>query len=86
MGYVGWAAGGFSPTDYNLTMTPIGSNGSFMDQEIVQKCVVGTRSGSSGNATAGPAKAFKAGASSLFGQGKGLVAVACLGVAFAFLI
>lgn len=86
MGYVGWAAGGFSPTSYNLTMTPMGSNGSFVDQEIVQKCVVGTRSGSSGNSTGGPAKAFKAGAPSLFGEPKGLIAVACFGVAFAFLI
>jgi hypothetical protein len=86
MGYVGWAAGGFSPTDYNLTMTPMGSNGSFMDQEIVQKCVVGTRSGTSGNSTAGPAKAFKAGAPSLLTHGKGLVAVASLSLAFAFLI
>jgi len=83
MGYVGWAAGGFSLTSYNLTMTPMGSNGSFVDQEIVQKCVVGTRSG---NATGGPMKAFKAGAPSLLAQGKGLVAVACLGVAFAVLI
>lgn len=43
MGYTGWAAGGFSPDDYNLTMTPKGSTGSFADQQIVSQCVVGTR-------------------------------------------
>ncbi|KUJ21508.1 glycoside hydrolase family 5 protein [Mollisia scopiformis] len=45
MGYVGWAAGGFSPTNYNLTMTPIGSAGNFTDQPIVKQCLVGTRMG-----------------------------------------
>ncbi|CZR69888.1 related to cellulase precursor [Phialocephala subalpina] len=45
MGYVGWAAGGFSPTTYNLTMTPLGSAGNFTDQPIVKQCLVGTRMG-----------------------------------------
>lgn len=45
MGYVGWAAGGFSPTTYNLTMTPLGSAGNFTDQPIVKQCLVGTRNG-----------------------------------------
>ncbi len=45
LGYVGWAAGGFSPVDYNLTMTPIGSAGNFTDQPIVAQCLVGTRNG-----------------------------------------
>jgi hypothetical protein len=45
LGYVGWAAGGFSPSTYNLTMTPIGSSGNFTDQPIVAQCLVGTRNG-----------------------------------------
>jgi hypothetical protein len=81
---VGWAAGGFSSTDYNLTMTLKGSNGSFTDQEIVKQCLVGTRSG---NATAGPLKLVTAAAPSQSApQGSRLVAVACLGIGFAALI
>jgi endoglucanase len=45
LGYVGWAAGGFSPTTYNLTMTPLGATGNFTDQPIVNQCLVGTRNG-----------------------------------------
>ncbi|KAN0102309.1 glycoside hydrolase family 5 protein [Hyaloscypha variabilis] len=45
LGYVGWAAGGFAPVGYNLTMTPFGSSGNFTDQQIVAQCVVGTRNG-----------------------------------------
>lgn len=45
MGYTAWAAGGFSATDYNLTMTPMGTAGNFRDQETVRQCVVGTRNG-----------------------------------------
>jgi len=45
MGYTAWSAGAFSPIDYNLTMTPRGSAGNFTDQEIVTRCVVGTRNG-----------------------------------------
>ncbi|KAJ4386774.1 hypothetical protein N0V93_009672 [Gnomoniopsis smithogilvyi] len=45
MGYTAWAAGGFSATDYNLTMTPFGSAGNFTDQETVRQCVIGTRNG-----------------------------------------
>ncbi|CAJ2510917.1 Uu.00g065420.m01.CDS01 [Anthostomella pinea] len=51
MGYTGWSAGGFSATDYNLTMTPMGSPGNFVDQQTVAQCVVGTRNGL-GNSTA----------------------------------
>lgn len=47
LGYTGWAAGGFSPLSYNLTMTPKGSNGSFVDQDIVTQCLVGMRTGGS---------------------------------------
>lgn len=43
IGYTAWAAGGFSPIDYNLTMTPKGTVGNFTDQETVRQCVVGTR-------------------------------------------
>ena len=50
MGYTAWSAGGFSPTNYNLTMTPKGSPGNFIDQQTVSQCVVGTRNGNS-NAT-----------------------------------
>lgn len=49
LGYTGWAAGGFSPLSYNLTMTPKGSNGSFVDQDIVTQCLVGMRTGGSNN-------------------------------------
>lgn len=45
LGYTAWAAGGFSATDYNLTMTPFGSAGNFTDQETVRQCVVGKRNG-----------------------------------------
>lgn len=45
IGYTAWAAGGFSPIDYNLTMTPKGSAGNFTDQETMRQCVVGTRGG-----------------------------------------
>ncbi|KAG9235354.1 glycoside hydrolase family 5 protein [Amylocarpus encephaloides] len=48
LGYAGWAAGGFSPDTYNLTMTPQGSNGSFVDQQIVSQCLVGQRNGGEG--------------------------------------
>ncbi|RDL32651.1 uncharacterized protein BP5553_09107 [Venustampulla echinocandica] len=51
LGYAGWAAGGFSPETYELTMTPRGSNGNFVDQDIVKQCVVETR-GVASNATA----------------------------------
>ncbi|KAI1501587.1 glycoside hydrolase superfamily [Biscogniauxia marginata] len=53
MGYTAWAAGGFSPLDYNLTMTPKGSPGNFTDQETVTQCVVGTRNANSNSTTAG---------------------------------
>ncbi|KAI0599700.1 glycoside hydrolase superfamily [Biscogniauxia sp. FL1348] len=58
MGYTAWSAGGFSPLDYNLTMTPKGSPGNFVDQETVTQCVVATRNAvanatASGNSTAG---------------------------------
>lgn len=49
LGYTGWAAGGFSPLSYNLTMTPKGSNGSFVDQDIVTQCLVGMRTGGTNN-------------------------------------
>lgn len=52
MGYTAWSAGGFSPLDYNLTMTPMGSPGNFTDQKTVSQCVVGTRNGNS-NSTGG---------------------------------
>ncbi len=45
MGYTAWSAGAFSATDYNLTMTPIGSAGNFVDQQTVSRCVVGVRNG-----------------------------------------
>lgn len=45
LGYTGWSAGGFSATDYNLTMTPFGSAGNFTNQKIVQQCLVDTRTG-----------------------------------------
>lgn len=51
MGYTAWSAGAFSPVDYNLTMTPMGSPGNFTDQKTLSQCVVGTRNGNS-NATA----------------------------------
>lgn len=50
MGYTAWAAGGFSPLDYNLTLTPKGSAGNFTDQELASRCVIGTRIGSNGTA------------------------------------
>lgn len=50
MGYTAWAAGGFSPLDYNLTLTPKGSAGNFTDQELASRCVIGTRVGSNGTA------------------------------------
>lgn len=46
LGYTAWSAGGFSATNYELTMTPFGSAGNFTDQETVRQCVVGTRGGS----------------------------------------
>lgn len=46
IGYTAWAAGGFSPIDYNLTLTPKGSAGNFTDQEIASLCVIGTQIGS----------------------------------------
>ncbi|KAF4635708.1 hypothetical protein G7Y89_g2393 [Cudoniella acicularis] len=52
LGYAGWAAGGFSATDYNLTETPFGSNGTFTDQQIVKQCIVGMRTASAANSTA----------------------------------
>lgn len=51
IGYTAWSAGGFSPLDYNLTLTPKGFAGSFTDQEIASRCVIGTRNGSNGTAT-----------------------------------
>ncbi|KAG8166967.1 hypothetical protein KVR01_002656 [Diaporthe batatas] len=45
IGYTAWAAGGFSPFDYSLTLTPKGSAGNFTDQEIASLCVIGTRVG-----------------------------------------
>lgn len=51
IGYTAWAAGGFSPLDYNLTLTPKGSAGNFTDQEIASRCVIGTRIGSNETAT-----------------------------------
>ncbi len=45
IGYTGWAAGGFSTTDYNLTETPLGGVGNWTDQPIVEQCIVGTRAG-----------------------------------------
>ncbi|TVY82602.1 Endoglucanase EG-II, partial [Lachnellula suecica] len=87
MGYVGWAAGGFSATDYNLTMTPTGSSGSFVDQQIVKQCIVGTRSGNTSVAgTAGPVRAFTAGAPSLLTLSRELLAAASLGLAFSIFI
>lgn len=50
MGYTAWAAGGFSPLDYNLTLTPKGSAGNFTDQVLASRCVIGTRIGSNGTA------------------------------------
>jgi hypothetical protein len=47
MGYTAWSAGGFSATSYNLTMTPQGSAGNFVDQQTVSQCVVGVRNGNS---------------------------------------
>jgi endoglucanase len=50
LGYAGWAAGSFSPTSYELTLTPFettsGNSTLFTDQEILTKCIVGTRTGS----------------------------------------
>lgn len=43
LGYTGWSAGAFGPT-YELLEVPSGSNGSWVDQEIVTQCIVGTRS------------------------------------------
>lgn len=51
IGYTAWAAGGFSPLDYNLTLTPKGSAGKFTDQEIASRCVIGTRIRSNETAT-----------------------------------
>lgn len=51
IGYTAWSAGGFSPLDYNLTLTPKGSAGNFTDQELASRCVIGTRLGSNGTAT-----------------------------------
>lgn len=51
IGYTAWAAGGFSPIDYNLTLTPNGSAGNFTDQEIASLCVIGTRIGFNETAT-----------------------------------
>lgn len=51
IGYTAWSAGGFSPLDYNLTLTPKGSAGNFTDQELASRCVIGTRAGSNGTAT-----------------------------------
>ena len=49
LGYNGWGAGGFSPTSYNLTETPMttesGNGTTFTDQPIVSQCIVGTRTG-----------------------------------------
>ncbi|KAI1340433.1 glycoside hydrolase superfamily [Xylariaceae sp. FL0016] len=51
MGYTAWSAGGFSATDYNLTETPMGSPGNFIDQKTVAQCVVGTRNGAGTNSS-----------------------------------
>ena len=49
LGYAGWAAGSFSPTTYNLTLTPFetmsGNKTMFTDQPILAQCIVGTRTG-----------------------------------------
>ena len=45
LGYAGWAAGGFSASDYNLTETPLEVNGTFVDQQIVTQCIAGTHMG-----------------------------------------
>jgi hypothetical protein len=50
IGYTAWAAGGFSPLDYNLTLTPMGSAGNFTDQELTRRCVIGTRVGGANQA------------------------------------
>lgn len=54
MGYTAWAAGAFSPIDYNLTVTPKGSAGNFTDQKTLSQCVVGTRNGNSNSTTTSP--------------------------------
>ncbi|KAL1849944.1 hypothetical protein Daus18300_013078 [Diaporthe australafricana] len=51
IGYTAWSAGGFSPLDYNLTLTPKGTAGNFTDQELASRCVIGTRNGSNATAT-----------------------------------
>lgn len=75
MGYTAWAAGGFSPTDYNLTMTPLGSAGNFTDQQTVSQCVVGTRDGTFNSFTANNFSGVS-GSSGAFGGSSGTVAIA----------
>ncbi|KAI1635826.1 glycoside hydrolase superfamily [Biscogniauxia mediterranea] len=70
MGYTAWAAGGFSPLDYNLTMTPKGSPGNFTDQETVTQCVVGTRNAVS-NSTASNSTTDSASKNSTSSAGSG---------------
>lgn len=79
MGYTAWSAGGFSALDYNLTMTPMGSPGSFTDQKTVSQCVVGTRNGNSNSTEVGSAVTFAASSKLAVGGAQGaLAAVAVL--------
>jgi endoglucanase len=39
LGYVGWAAGSFSPTTYELAETPTKNGNSWTDQALVKQCI-----------------------------------------------
>lgn len=76
MGYTAWSAGGFSATDYNLTMTPKGSPGNFTDQQTVSQCVVGTRNGFNSTRTGDSSPSSSTGS---FGGSAGSITTAATG-------
>lgn len=99
VGYTAWSAGGFSATDYNLTMTPAGTAGNFTDQQTVTQCVVNTRRAAANSTaalsmpgdvtrpnsadTAAQTPALVAGAPSTLATGGGVGAVMAMVLAFA---